>query len=62
MSTLMSPTIVRLGLRSIFGRWRGVLLFVLPLVLLGLAVLVRVLVGAGRRRGRGHPLRSRAAS
>jgi ABC-2 type transport system permease protein len=42
---MISPTIVRLGARSIFGRWRGVLLFVLPVVLLGLSVLVRVLVG-----------------
>ena len=32
---MISRTIVRLGLRSIFGRWRGVLLFVLPVVLLG---------------------------
>jgi len=45
MSALMSPTIVRLGARSIFGRWRGLLLFVLPVILLGLSVLVRVLVG-----------------
>ena len=42
---LVSPTIVRLGVKSIFGRWRGVLLFVLPLVLVGLAVLARALVG-----------------
>ena len=42
---MISRTIVRLGVRSIFGRRRGVLLFVLPLVLLALAVLVRVLVG-----------------
>jgi ABC-2 type transport system permease protein len=42
---VISRTIVRLGVRSIFGRWRGALLFVLPVVLLGLAVLVRVLVG-----------------
>ena len=42
---MISRTIVRLGVRSIFGRRRGVLLFVLPLVLLGLSVLVRVLVG-----------------
>jgi ABC-2 type transport system permease protein len=42
----LNPTIVRLGLRSVFGRRRGVLLFVLPLVLFGLSVLVRVLVGA----------------
>ena len=42
---MISPTIVRLGLRSIFGRWRGVLLVVLPLVLVGISVLVRGLVG-----------------
>lgn len=42
---MISRTIVRLGVRSIFGRWRGVLLFVLPLVLLGLSVLARALVG-----------------
>jgi len=36
---------VRLAVRSVFGRRRGVLLFILPLVLVGLAVLVRVLVG-----------------
>jgi ABC-2 type transport system permease protein len=41
----LSGTIVRLGVRSVFGRRRGVLLFLLPLVLVGLAVLVRVLVG-----------------
>ena len=45
MNTLVSRTIVRLGVHSIFGRWRGALLFVLPLVLLGLSVLVRALVG-----------------
>jgi ABC-2 type transport system permease protein len=45
MSSLISPTIVRLGIRSIFGRWRGVLLIVLPLLLLGISVLVRALVG-----------------
>ena len=44
-STVVSPTIVRLGARSVFGRRRGVLLFVLPLVLIGLSVLVRGLVG-----------------
>ncbi len=42
---MISPTIVRLGVRSLFGRWRGVLLFVLPVVLIGLAALVRALVG-----------------
>lgn len=43
---MISTTIVRLGVRSVFGRWRGVLLLLLPLVLIGLAVLVRSLVGA----------------
>lgn len=42
---IVHRTIVRLGALSVFGRWRGVLLMVLPVVLLGLAVLVRVLVG-----------------
>lgn len=42
---MISSTIVRLGVRSVFGRWRGALLFVLPLVLVAVAVLVRVLVG-----------------
>ena len=42
---IIHPTIVRLGALSVFGRWRGVLLMVLPVVLIGLAVLVRVLVG-----------------
>ena len=42
---MISRTIVRLGAQSIFGRWRGVLLFLLPLVLLALSVLVRILVG-----------------
>ncbi|WP_372734992.1 ABC transporter permease [Nocardioides sp.] len=45
MSAAISPTIVRLGARSIFSRWRGVLLFVLPAILIGLSLLVRVLVG-----------------
>ena len=42
---MISQTIVRLGVRSIFGRRRGILLFVLPALLVGLAVLVRALVG-----------------
>jgi len=42
---VISGTVVRLGARSIFGRWRGVLLFVLPVVLVGLAALVRGLAG-----------------
>lgn len=41
----VNATIVRLGALSVFGRWRGLLLMVLPVVLLGLAVLIRVLVG-----------------
>lgn len=45
MKAPISWTVVRLGVRSVFGRRRGVLLFILPLVLVGLAVLVRVLVG-----------------
>jgi ABC-2 type transport system permease protein len=45
MTTPISRTIVRLGVRSVFGRRRGILLFILPLVLVGLAVLVRALVG-----------------
>jgi ABC-2 type transport system permease protein len=43
--TVLHPTVVRLGAKSIFGRWRGVLLFVLPVILIGLAVLVRSLAG-----------------
>jgi ABC-2 type transport system permease protein len=42
---MISTTVVKLGARSIFGRWRGVLLFVLPVVLVGLAGLVRGLAG-----------------
>ncbi|MFC5176485.1 ABC transporter permease subunit [Nocardioides taihuensis] len=42
---MISGTIVRLGVGSIFGRWRGVLLFLLPVVLVGLSVLVRFLAG-----------------
>ncbi|MDN5855390.1 MAG: ABC transporter permease [Actinomycetia bacterium] len=42
---MISRTIVRLGVRSVFGRWRGVILIVLPVILLGMAVLVRALIG-----------------
>jgi ABC-2 type transport system permease protein len=42
---VISRTVVRLGVRSIFGQWRGVLLFVLPVVLVGVAALVRGLTG-----------------
>ncbi len=46
MSTqVVSRTIVRLGAQSIFGRWRGALLFVMPVVLIGLSILVRALIG-----------------
>jgi ABC-2 type transport system permease protein len=45
VSTVVSPTIVRLGVHGLFGRRRGILLFVLPVLLVGLAVLVRALVG-----------------
>ena len=45
MTTRVAGTIARLGLASVFGRRRGILLFVLPLVLVGLAGLVRLLVG-----------------
>jgi ABC-2 type transport system permease protein len=40
----INTTVAWLGVRSLFGRRRGVLLFVLPLVLLALAILVHVLV------------------
>jgi ABC-2 type transport system permease protein len=38
---------MRLALRSVFGRRRGLLLLVLPVVLVGLALLVRALGGEG---------------
>lgn len=41
----MNGTVVGLAFRSIFGRRRGVLLFVLPGILLALAVLVRLIAG-----------------
>ena len=41
----MNATVVRLAVRGMFGRRRGVLLFVLPGVLFALAVLVRILAG-----------------
>ena len=43
--TAVMSTVARLGVRSVFGRRRGVLLFVLPLILVGLAILVRAMVG-----------------
>ena len=39
----INTTVAWLGLRSLFGRRRGILLFVLPLVLVALAIVVRVL-------------------
>ena len=59
---MISPTIVRLGVRSIFGRRRGILLFALPLVLIGLAVLVRVLVGADADAARRHHVPASASA
>ena len=41
----LSPTVVRLGTRSVFGHKRGILLFLLPVLLLGLAALIRALAG-----------------
>lgn len=52
MTAPMSRTIVRLGVHSIFGRWRGALLFVLPLVLIALSILVRALVGQDQEGAR----------
>lgn len=40
-------TVSGLGLRSVFGRRRGLLLYALPVILVGLAILIRVLVGTG---------------
>ena len=70
LSSVFSATIVRLGVRSIFGRWRGVLLIVLPVVLIGISLLVRLLVGedadaANRRIGtfsKGMRQRTRVAA
>jgi ABC-2 type transport system permease protein len=41
----MNATVVTLAVRGVFGRRRGVLLFVLPGVLFALAVLVRLVAG-----------------
>ena len=49
MSVTLSPTVVRLGTRSVFGHKRGILLLVLPVVLLGLAGLIRGLAGQDPR-------------
>jgi ABC-2 type transport system permease protein len=45
----LSPTVVRLGTRSVFGHKRGILLFLLPVVLVGLAGLIRGLAGQDDR-------------
>jgi ABC-2 type transport system permease protein len=49
MTVTVSPTVVRLGTRSVFGHKRGILLFLLPVVLLGLAGLIRGLAGQDDR-------------
>ncbi|MEI2778167.1 MAG: ABC transporter permease subunit [Tetrasphaera sp.] len=41
----MNPTIIRLSAQALFGRRRGLVLVLIPLVLVGLAVLVRLLAG-----------------
>jgi len=46
MTAVVSGTVIRLARKSVFGRRRGVLLVVLPVVLLGLSLLIRVLVGS----------------
>ena len=42
----MNPTILRLGVRSLLGRRRGIMLFVLPVVTILLAIVVRAISGA----------------
>ena len=51
MTATVVRTVSRLGVRSVFGRRRGVLLFLLPVVLVGLAVLVRAMAGQDARLG-----------
>ncbi|MDT0378896.1 ABC transporter permease [Streptomyces sp. DSM 42041] len=46
MSNLYDPTVARLTFRALLGRKRGLILTALPALLLLVAVLVRVLVGA----------------
>lgn len=43
----MNATIVRLGVRSLLGRRRGLMLFILPVILIVLAFVVRGLTGGG---------------
>ena len=57
MSAVVSGTVVRLARKSVFGRRRGILLIVLPLVLLGLSLLIRVLVGSDPQAAR-HTLQA----
>jgi len=45
VSTPLDVTVARLSLQSLLGTRRGTLLFVLPLILLAVAVLVRALAG-----------------
>ena len=52
MSTRVAPaavvrTVAGLGVSSVFGRRRGVLLYLLPVILIGLSALVRGLLGTG---------------
>jgi ABC-2 type transport system permease protein len=46
MTAPLHRTVIRLAVRSMFGRRRGLLLLVLPVVLIGMSLLVRGLVGA----------------
>jgi ABC-2 type transport system permease protein len=43
---MMNTTVARLTVRAMLGRRRALLLFILPVVLLGIAVLARALAGA----------------
>lgn len=43
----MNPTILRLSTQALFGRRRGVLLLLIPALLVVLAVVVRLVAGAG---------------
>jgi ABC-2 type transport system permease protein len=43
----VNATIIRLGVRSLLGRRRGLMLFILPVILMVLSLVVRGLAGAG---------------
>jgi ABC-2 type transport system permease protein len=43
----VNATIVRLGVRAVLGRRRGIMLFILPVILILLAFVVRALAGEG---------------